>query len=149
MNRRDLPLFWVCFDGWWPWGDEIEMDPKTKMFLASIFFVGYVPFVFNVDIPCFYQKTGIYCPGCGATRAVKALLIGDLSLAAHQNLWLVLFVFPLIILLGFKKSFSTLKKSAKFDHIFNKFAIFVGFAGMIYFGLRNVPIKQFDFLRPI
>lgn len=33
----------------------------------------------NGQMPCVFQElTGLYCPGCGGTRAVKALLKGDL-----------------------------------------------------------------------
>ncbi len=42
--------------------------------------------IFNVNIPCaIYEKTGYYCPGCGMTRAIKALLSGDIlaSLKYH------------------------------------------------------------------
>jgi hypothetical protein len=44
-------------------------------------------------LPCFiYQLTGLNCVGCGATRALHALLHGDLVAAASYNLFFVVWL---------------------------------------------------------
>jgi Protein of unknown function (DUF2752) len=48
-----------------------------------------------------YQTTGIKCPGCGATRALHALLNGDLQTAWRQNPLFVALL-PLAVWLGLR-----------------------------------------------
>lgn len=52
----------------------------------------------GLGLPCvFHSLTGLYCPGCGGTRAVRALLKGDLwmSFQYHPLVLYVLFAFLL------------------------------------------------------
>ena len=44
----------------------------------------------------FHTLTGWYCPGCGATRALHALLHGNIAAAFRWNILLI----PLLILLA-------------------------------------------------
>lgn len=54
---------------------------------------------FRTDIPlCIvYHLTGLYCPGCGAIRAVHSVLAGDLLLAVRSNV-LITVALPLVAL---------------------------------------------------
>ena len=44
---------------------------------------------FGISCPI-HSLTGFFCPGCGSTRAIKALINGDISLAFHNNALLLL-----------------------------------------------------------
>jgi len=48
-----------------------------------------------------YRYTGLLCPGCGATRALAALLHGHLAEAFHHNALLMLLL-PLLFLYLFQ-----------------------------------------------
>jgi hypothetical protein len=63
---------------------------------AAAFLFAFDPSHHAVYPPCLlYQTTGIYCAGCGATRALYALLHGHVLTALHDN---VLFIGSLPLL---------------------------------------------------
>jgi chromate transport protein ChrA len=42
--------------------------------------------LYNSGLPCvFHSLTGLYCPGCGGTRAVLSLLKGDLRMSVQYH----------------------------------------------------------------
>ena len=62
--------------------------------------------IFGLGLPClFHSLTGLYCPGCGGTRAVRSLLRGDLRMSFQYHplvLYAVLVLFLEIFLRAFK-----------------------------------------------
>lgn len=95
---------------------------KQRVEAAFLFFViGLVVFVFGYHCPIRYI-TGIDCPGCGMTRALLALLKGDLaaSIAFHP------FLLPSILLFGMTVV-SYLKSNKKAAEI----CLYIWSAGML------------------
>jgi hypothetical protein len=79
--------------------------------------------IMNGQMPCVFQElTGLYCPGCGGTRALKALLKGDVitSILYHP---LTLYVVFVAVLFAFSYLIYAKTKNPKFRlHFDNKYA---------------------------
>jgi hypothetical protein len=94
----------------------------------------------------FYLLTGLYCPGCGATRASYQLLHGNFLTALHDN---ALYVISLIVLAArgvwFLKRRSC-RQPVRFFIPPSALWTFLVLA-MVFVVLRNTP--AFSFLAPL
>jgi Protein of unknown function (DUF2752) len=65
----------------WAW---IFLATGGLLALALVFFIN--PSTHHFYPVChFHQLTGLYCPGCGMTRSLYALLHGDFLMALRDN----------------------------------------------------------------
>ena len=132
------------------------MKKRILITLAAAFFAAaaliYLYFTGEGEgagIPCvFYQMTGFYCSGCGASRALRSILHLDFYQALRYN---AIFTFALpLIAAYFCALFLSYIRFGK-DKISEKIPmkiiwIFIAVA-LIYGILRNIP--AFSFLAPI
>ena len=86
----------------------------------------------------FHEWTGLYCPGCGATRALSALIRGDLKTSLHDNLLLVPGTIVLTLLIAWPQF--GLKRPVAVAIVVTVFAFTI---------LRNIPCAPFTLLAPI
>jgi len=95
-----------------------------------------------------YAMTGIYCPGCGLTRSLHALLQGDILSALHFNALFPFyaFIFGYFILSGIL----TVIRGRGLTYKFFRAWMMFGFLGLtLLFGvLRNIPEYPFNLLAP-
>jgi hypothetical protein len=94
----------------------------------------------------FHQLTGLDCPGCGSLRALHAMLHGNLVLAMHLNLLLVLSL-PLFAWLGFRFVWHEIGGGPVV--VIPALWLWLYLAAWIAFGiLRNLPFPVFAALAP-
>ena len=104
--------------------------------------------IFALKIPCIFHKiTNLYCPGCGITRCLFAVLQGDFKKAFRYNqLFFIIFPFWLIYYLYSTYLFIVNKENIVFSKVYNVIWIVLLIIAIIFGILRNLSF--FDFLRP-
>lgn len=128
---------------------------KQKVFISVLLFIllmfvsllyYQIHKIYNIGIPClFHEITGLYCPGCGITRTLFALIELDFKSAIQYNL-LIFILAPFMIFYAYKRltNWILLKNS----YIFPNFIWYILLFITIVFGvLRN--INQFSWLAPL
>ncbi|OQA31529.1 MAG: hypothetical protein BWY57_02325 [Betaproteobacteria bacterium ADurb.Bin341] len=96
--------------------------------------------------PCmFHQLTGLHCPGCGATRALYALLHLDLARALHMNALFILVGLPVLAILGLEMMQEKLYVSAR-AHKWMAYGYLI--LAVLFTIARNIPLPPFSLLAP-
>lgn len=98
-------------------------------------------------LPClFHEFTGLYCPGCGITRALHALVHGDVGqmLAMNPLLPLLLFALPVLALQGWGYRVPLPRTLLR---MLSSPVLWIGLVGT-YWVARNLPWWPFTWLAP-
>ena len=126
--------------------DYIKRNLKYAIMAISVFLIYYIlNKKFGFSIPCiFYKITGLYCPGCGITRLLFALVNLEFYESFKYNPWIfILIVLGLFYLICKLFIFLKLKKIIKIPNYVYITLIIIS----IIFGIfRNIP--GFEFLGP-
>lgn len=91
----------------------------------------------------FHALTGLFCPGCGATRALHALIHGDPALALRMNL-LATLALPLLPLMVWRGLRGPLPGTTWLTDARPWLALVLAFTL-----LRNLPLMPFVLLAPL
>lgn len=118
---------------------------NPKLFWGSFFAIGLVAYIkiwlplTNLGIPCpFHTLTGLYCPGCGITRAATELLQLNVQTSFHYNR----LIYVLIPLYGFYWLSQRYNKKIAANVIM----VFMTILTIAFGILRNIP--YFSWLAP-
>lgn len=115
--------------------------PLTGMAFATAILFRFPPERYSFYPQCpFHQLLDLQCPGCGATRALAALLHGDLAAAIHFNA-LATALFPLAagyVIFAYTKY---LKREPIHPHALPPATVYAALGVTLVFGvIRNLPL---------
>lgn len=122
---------------------------KKKITITIIFLILLISYLYlgnklNIYINCPIKEiTGLYCPGCGITRMLQAILQLNFYQAFRYN---PLLFISLPFFIFFTVEGIITKKDPLYNKIPNKILITIIIIFIIYGILRNLPL--FDFLAP-
>jgi len=137
------------------------ISTRGQIVLGSCLCAGATAFLFAVDPTrhavypqCFlYQATGIYCAGCGATRALYALLHGRVLTVLHDNALFVALL-PFLLAAGGAYAWKSWRANAWAETRVEGRTL--ARAGLVFFLImlvfmvaRNLPGPAFEWLRPV
>jgi len=137
------------------------LSTRAQIALAACACGGATAFLFAVDPSrhgvypqcMLYNATGIYCAGCGATRAMYALLHGRVLEALHDNA-LFIAAMPIILYIAGTYALAAWQANAWPQVPVDSrklaqrgIAIFILMLG--FMALRNLPGAPFEWLRPV
>lgn len=102
-----------------------------------------------LSFPCIFHKiTGLYCAGCGGTRALISLFHGDIIKAIHLNS-LLMVLLPVALycyLVGFFKTF--FKVQLPFIKNYFPWLWVLLILTFVFMIVRNIDLFPFTFLKP-
>ena len=105
----------------------------------------------SLYIPCImYETTGLYCTGCGNTRALHALVHLDFVGVLHNNLLFIpLFAFLFWLLLGEYLKLLLGRKVLWAPKKYSLVCLILFAVAVVAFTiLRNIPLYPFTWLAP-
>ena len=132
--------------------DEIKRLRKIIISTAVVLTVGFLYYLFirisGRAVGCIiYEITGLYCPGCGVTRAVLSLLELDFQRAIHNNAFIVAYMLPTLVFACIRGWKYVKGKNLKYNIIEKIFVVSIIVFAIVFDLLRNIP--EFSFLAAI
>ena len=114
---------------------------------VAVLLVNYSPTQLRLP-SCFFRKlTGLYCPGCGSTRALRRLLCADFIGAFRYNPAFALAVpwIPVALCQAFYDEWRGVYPPRRLVY---RYALFLAILLLVLDVARNLPFDVCDWLRP-
>lgn len=122
---------------------------KDSILLVSGIFIVIINPAIGLFTPrCLIKEiTGFYCTGCGMTTGFYSLIRGDITGASERNLLIVTLLPAALFYLILRKII--LIYFGKYNFRYDLFIIIIFIVSVTSFTVcRNIPIPEFDILRP-